>query len=174
MVRITSRPLPPDSLLAAHMDRIAGGAGPANHYTDCFTADVPRSVTLPKLVGAFYNSPAFRPERLVLHLIGKGSDGDDVAALAAAETQHFAAWSVEARSDNAILLEDFQRRTCSWLMTEPLAANAPTIAGRTRLHFGSGIRHADGALVRALIPLHRLYAKTLLASAVKTIGRGGA
>ncbi len=163
MVAIQTRALPPDSLLAKH--------AAADDYTDCFTADVPRAVTLPDFVTAFYNSPAFRPERWILHLIGKGSDGTDVAKLAASETTSFAAWNLVNRTESEILLQDFQNRTSSWLAVEPLATTAPTIKGRTRLSFGSGVRRPDGPAVSALMPFHRFYAKTLLQSAVRRLNR---
>lgn len=161
MPKAQSRTLPPDSLLA--------GFAAEGDYTDCFTCDVARGVSLPQLIGAFYNSAAFRPERWALHAIGKGSGAADVAALAAGETREFAAWSVVERTDNAILLQDFQKRTCSWLAVEPLATNAPTIKGRTRLFFGSGVRQPDSLAFRLLMPIHRAYAKALLISAAKRL-----
>ncbi len=154
MTDIQSRALPSGSLLAA-------GCAPAD-YTDCFTAEVPRAVSLEEYVIAFYNSAAFRPERWILHAIGKGSGGGDVRALAAGATEEFAAWTVEARTDTEILMRDFQQRTCSWLCVEDLS-------GRTRLYFGSGVRKPDGALVKALMPFHRFYAKTLLKSAAASV-----
>lgn len=158
---ITERPLPADSLLALHNG--------ADAYHDCFTVDLPRGVTLPEYITAFYNSPAFRPERWVLHLIGKGSNAVDVAALAAQQAQGFAAWSVEARTETEIFLKDFQDRTCSWLAVEELATTAPTIASQTRLYFGSGVKRPDTPIFRALMPVHRWYAKTLLSSAAKAL-----
>jgi hypothetical protein len=161
MVTITARALPDDSLLA--------GFAAASCYTDCFTADLPRAVSLSDLITAFYNSPAFRPERWVLHAIGKGSGAADVQQLAAAQTNSFAAWNLVERTDTQILLEDFQKSTCSWLAIEPLAATAPTIQPRTRIYFGSGVKAPDGLLVKTLMPLHRWYAKTLLRSAAGSL-----
>lgn len=162
-LQITERPLPADSLLARHKE--------AASYHDCFTVDVPRAVSLAGYIGAFYNSRAFRPERWALHLIGKGSNGRDVAALAANQTRHFAAWSVEDRTDTEIFLRDFQGRTCSWLCVEPLPSATPTIASTTRLYFGSGVRQPDTAIFRGLMPVHRWYAKALLGSAAKQFAR---
>ena len=155
---IQSRPLPPYSLLARHST--------AEDYTDCFTVDVPHAVTLEQFITAFYNSPAFRSERWVLHVIGKGSGGEDVRALAAGESKTFAAWIMEARTNTAILMRDFQHRTCSWLAVEALTS------GNTRLFFGSGVRRPDGALVKALMPFHRWYAKALLKSAASALSQG--
>jgi len=92
-----------------------------------------------------------------------------VRALAAGEVQQFAAWNLVGRTETEILLQDFQSRTCSWLCAEPLATTAPTIKGRTRLYFGSGVRHPGSASVKALMPFHRFYAQTLLGSAAKRL-----
>lgn len=161
MSAIETRSLPPESLLAGH-------ASP-DDYTDCFTVDISRAVTLAEFITAFYNSPAFRPERWVLHLIGKGSGGEEVRKLAGSEVESFAAWNLVSRTETEILLQDFQNRTCSWLCVEPLATTAPTIKGRTRLCFGSGVRQPDGPLVKALMQLHRWYAKALLRSAARRL-----
>ncbi|MXO82402.1 hypothetical protein GRI35_03295 [Altererythrobacter aestiaquae] len=135
---------------------------------DCFTAELPRAVSLQDYITAFYNSAAFRPERWALHLIGPklpgGTGGEDVRKLAAGEVDTFAAWTVEARTDTAILMRDFQQRTCSWLAVK-------AHAGKTRLYFGSGVQRPDGALVKALMPFHRFYAKALLKSAVGALER---
>ncbi|GAA4642772.1 hypothetical protein GCM10023115_07460 [Pontixanthobacter gangjinensis] len=163
--RISARPLPPHSLLAQHTK------ARATDYTDCFTIDLSGKITLPAFITAFYNSPAFRPERWALHLIGKGSGAQDVASLAAAQITDFAAWSVVARTESEILLQDFQHRTCSWLMVEPLATTAPTIMGRTRILFGSSVRNPGSPVFRALMPVHRWYAHRLLGSAAKALGR---
>ena len=165
MKPVQSRILPPDSLLAQHTK------ARASEYTDCFTIDIASTVSLPDYATAFYNSPAFRPERWALHLIGKGSGAQDVAKLAAAQTTDFAAWSVIARTETEILLQDFQHRTCSWLMVEPLATTAPTIIGRTRLHFGSSVRNPGSPIFRALMPVHRWYAQRLIGSAAKALRR---
>lgn len=155
MTPIEASTLPGDSLLT--------GFARADDYTDCFTCEVARQVSLSDFIAAFYNSPAFRPERWVLHLIGKGSGGADIARLAAGQTDSFAAWSVIRRTDNEILLQDFQHRTCSWLAVTALAPD------RTRLSFGSGVRNPGSLAFRLLVPVHRAYARALLASAVRAL-----
>lgn len=161
MPTVQSRLLPPESLLACHAQ--------TGDYTDCFTCDVARAVSLEQLIEAFYNSAAFRPERWALHLIGKGAGGADVDALAKGTTTHFAAWSVVARSADEIVLQDFQHRTSSWLMVAPLVREAPGIPPSTRLHFGSRVRRPDSLTVRVLMPVHRFYARALLKSAAKRL-----
>lgn len=156
MPAIETPALPAASLLAQHRG--------AECYRDCFRVTVPRRFSLNEYIEAFYASFAFTPERYVLHLIGKGSSRADITALAEGRAQDFAAWSVEAREDEQILLRDFQNRTCSWLMVEPVGDTA------TRLWFGSGVRHPDKGLVSALMPFHRWYSRVLLAGAVRKLG----
>ena len=114
--------LAPGALLERY--RIDGG------HTDCYVAEVPRSVDLGQFITAFYTSRAFRPERWLIGVaLGKKADDSDVARLACAQTTRFSAWSVEDRRGDEILLCDFQSRTRSWLKVLP-------IEGGNRLHFG--------------------------------------
>lgn len=147
--------LPSKSLLAAY--RVEGG------HVDCYIADLPHPVDLPRLITAFYTSMAFRPERWLLGvLLGKRADNRDVARLAAGEVERFSAWSVEARTDTEILLCDFQGKTRSWLMVTPQGTG-------TRIYFGSAVVPArsrtDRAAFSALLWFHRWYSRRLLSSA---------
>ena len=151
--------LPADSLLDRYRQ--------AGDYTDCRVAELPNSVSLAELISAFYNSAAFRPERWLLGtVLARGADAADVASLAAGTTARFAAWSVEARSADQILLCDLQGRTRSWLMAKPLPRG-------TRLYFGSALvtlRSGSGSFVfRALLEFHRVYSHLLLRSAAKAL-----
>ena len=162
MAAIAPCPLPEGSLLAAHS---RGG-----DHTDCYAAEVPGAVGLAGLVEAFYTSRGFLPERLLLTLIRRGGSAEDARRLARAETDRFAAWRVEARSEHELLLRDTLGRTRSWLRAEPLPG------GGTRLWFGSGVvrreRRGGGGrigrtLFRALLPLHAVYSRVLLGAAVR-------
>ena len=82
----------------------------------------------------------------------------------------FAAWDVEARQDEQILLSDYKGRTRSWLMSEALDnTNRPT----TRLYFGSAVipirgKESEaprmGKTFQALLQFHKLYSQALLSS----------
>jgi hypothetical protein len=136
-------------------------------YVDCFAAEVPRAVSLPQLIEAFYTSRAFRPERWLLGtLLGKRSSNSDVARLAAGEANRFSAWSVEARQGDQILLCDYQGRTRSWLMVQPLP-------GGTRLHFGSAVVKPGDPVFKALLGFHRWYSCWLLRGAVRRLLKFG-
>lgn len=155
--------IPPDSLLAVY--------GRAGNYTDCFTAEVPGHVSFSRFVEAFYSSPCFWPERfLLMALLGKPSSAQDIRDIAAGQTGRFAAWTVEGRGENELLLCDFQQATRSWLMTEPLEQ------GGTRLWFGTalaltgqtGTRRSIGQMTFAALGwFHRLYSRALLWGAVR-------
>lgn len=139
----------------------------AGAYTDCYAADVATRVSFGDYVEAFYVGAAFRPERLVLGLIGKSSNDADARRVAHGEAETFAAWSVEARAADQLLLCDFQNRTRSWLMV------AAREGGGTRLYFGSavvpvGVGSSAGRLgfpFNALLGFHQLYSRVLLGGA---------
>lgn len=153
--KVAPAELPQGALLERY--RQAGG------YVDCFAAMLPRSVTLPGLIEAFYSSAAFRPERwLIGTLLGKRASNADVARLAAGEAERFSAWSVEARCDDQILLCDYQGRTRSWLMVQP-------VPGGTLVHFGSAVVKPGDPVFRALLGFHRWYSWILLSGAVRKL-----
>ncbi|MGB5627424.1 MAG: hypothetical protein WBM61_16955, partial [Woeseiaceae bacterium] len=109
---VIPRDLPEEALLA----RYAKG----QHYTDCFSADVGTAVTLEQLVYAFYTGFVFRLERLVLKwLVSKPSTDEAASQVAAGTRDDFAAWAVEDRAENQLLMTDFRGQTRSWFMVEP-------------------------------------------------------
>jgi Protein of unknown function (DUF2867) len=151
--------LPPGALLDRYRE--------AGDFTDCRSVEVARSVLLADLISAFYSSAAFRPERWLLGaLLGRGANSGDVANLAAGTTERFAAWTVEARTADQILLRDYQGKTRSWLMVEPRPAG-------TQLYFGTAVVKAQsrsGTLFfRTLLGFHRVYSYFLLRSASNSL-----
>ena len=141
-------------------------------YTDCYTTDLAGTITQAAYVAAFYTTSVFKLERLILkYAVSMPSTDDQAKQLAAGTLDNFAAWHVEARSDDQLLMCDFQRRTRSWLMVAPLAGGR---APRTRLYFGSAVvpvknsrtgQLSLGPAFRALLGFHRIYSKVLLQSA---------
>ena len=170
MTRITAPPLPPQSLLARKR-------GP-ECYRDAFRASVAGEVSLGELVTAFFSSRAFLAERMALHLIGRGADHADIAALAAGRTERFAAWQMEAREENELLMHDFLDQTCCWLAVSTRgpdgALDGPLPVperGRTFIWFGTGVREVGGPIMRNLQGAHRFYARQLLAGAARGLAR---
>lgn len=161
---IAEAALPPGALLARYSD----GGG----YADCFVVTVPGRVTQAAFVEAFYTTPLFRLERLVLAaLLRRPSTDRQARALAAGEAEAFAAWTVEAREADQILLCDFMGSTRSWLMSAPDGDGAST-----RLHFGTAVVPRErtgrmGGSFQMMLPFHRLYARALLRAAVGRVKR---
>jgi hypothetical protein len=161
---IESCPLPDTALLGCYL---RGGA-----YTDCYVTDVSGQVSHAQYVNAFYTTFAFRLERLILKwVVSKPSTDAEVNQLAMGSIGTFAAWHVEKRSENQLLLSDFRGRTRSWLMSAPLVTD---IGSGTRLYFGSAViprknsktgKSTMGSGFRALLGFHKLYSFVLLYSA---------
>lgn len=153
---VTAETLPPNSLLARYEAE--------GHYTDCYQVVISRSVALGDFIGAFYCTWLFRLERRILaHFLNRPSTDADVTALAKAETETFAAWQVEARGSDEILLCDMRGATRSWL-----AVAVSKESGTTALRFGSAVVMRDGEVplsYRLLLGFHKLYSRALLALA---------
>ena len=141
-------------------------------YTDCYAADISGSVSHTQYVAAFYTTVVFKLERLILKwAVSKPSSDAQAKQLADGSIDTFAAWYVEGRSENQLLLSDFRGRTRSWLMAAPLNAEG----GRgTRLYFGSAVvpvknsktgRSTLGLGFRVLLGFHKIYSKVLLHAA---------
>lgn len=164
MLSIGSCPLPQGALLHSYQD---SGA-----FTDCYWTEVPYVVTHSQYVTAFYTTPVFKLERLILKwLVAKPSTDAQAALLAANERDKFAAWDVESRCENQLLLCDYQQRTRSWLMIE---AAEEEEGMSTRLYFGSAVvplknsqqgKASFGFAFHALSWFHKLYSIVLLYSA---------
>jgi hypothetical protein len=171
MNRPVLRPLPEHSLLFAYHAR--------GDYTDCFTVDVASDVSQQRFVLAFYTSSLFKVERFILKwLVAKPSTDRQAGLLASGSIDSFAAWTVEDRKPNQLLVCDYQGRTRSWLMVEPITVGH----GATRLFFGTGVvsatdrktgRKTMPLLFRLLLGFHRRYARALLRSAVTKLAANG-
>ena len=142
-------------------------------YMDCYFVDVARVVSCAEYIEAFYTTPLFKVERLILALLAFRPSSDVQARqLASGADNDFAAWSVEGRSSHQLLLCDFLGRTRSWLMTGA-AGNGDS--SHTRLYFGSAVipkkvdttsgRKDFGFAFHALMNFHELYSRALLRSA---------
>jgi len=154
-------PLPENAFLQRYAKR-------PGHYTDCYATDVESSVGLEDFITAFYRSPVFKIERMILKLVlSKPSKDHEVEDLAKNRTSEFAAWSVEARDDSQILLQDFSGNTRSWLMV----ASSGQQENHTRLYFGSAVipgidetgeAKPMGLVFKSLMGFHKLYSRLLL------------
>ena len=161
MTTIQTSPAPPNALI--HKYTSMPGA-----YTDSYMTVIPAQVSFPEYVFAFYTTSLFKVERLILTLtVRKPSTDVQARELSNAKRNSFAAWTVEARDENQILMCDFAGSTRSWLMTVP-AKNG------TRLYFGSAVvprgnsqdgKPSLGFNFQALLGFHKVYSVLLLSSA---------
>lgn len=142
-------------------------------YADCYVTEVETLVSQSAFVEAFYTTALFKVERAILkQLANKPSTDIEARQLGEGTTGAFAAWRVERRSSDQLLLADFTGRTKSWLMAMPVGGAAGS--SRTRLYFGSavipridartGVRKM-GFAFGALLGFHRLYSRLLLKAA---------
>jgi hypothetical protein len=159
--------LPADSVLAAH----AGDGA----YTDCYVATLPRVITQAEYIEAFYTTPVFKIERwLIARFLSRPSTDAQIRQLAQGELSAFAAWSVEQRKPDQLMLA--AGRTRSWLMT---VASDESGGSATTLYFGSAVlprrsrstgKSAMGWQFRALLGFHKLYSRALLRAALTMLG----
>jgi len=162
--------LPADALLRRY-----SGSGA---YADCYVTEIASTVTHAEFVEAFYTTSVFKLERLILRLLASRPSTDSQAnQLALGMLGSFAAWLVEDRTPNQLLLADITGRTRSWLM---VAAHGNAGPGMTRLFFGSAVvpvrdkttgRRSFGFMFRALLGFHKLYSRVLLAAARSRLNR---
>ncbi|MBC7682932.1 MAG: hypothetical protein H7172_11400 [Ferruginibacter sp.] len=154
---IYSTEVPPHSLLLRYCD---------SGYTDCYVTELPFPVTAAQFIEAFYTTPLFKLERLLLSAMLRRPSSDAQAQELGLGCRHsFAIWSVEAREKDQTILA--AGRTRSWLSVTP---GEPV---GTRLFFGTAVvpRHsASGAQAMgfwfwALGAFHRVYSRALLRSA---------
>lgn len=156
--------LPEDSLLRIYERKGA--------YTDCYKAEIGGTIEFAEFVERFYTSPLFKTERCILKwLVSKPSSDAEAQELANGQREIFAAWHVEDRSPNQILMCDYLNRTRSWLMSTVLPNEGPLT---TRLYFGSAVvparstssgQESLGFIFHALLGFHEIYSSALLASA---------
>ena len=162
--------LPPDALLSRYL---TGGA-----FADCYVTEVAHRVSHAEFVEAFYTTALFKIERLILRtFVSRGATDAQAQQLAQGTVDSLAAWSVEARAPDQLLLSDYTQRTRSWLM---VAGPENPRSGGTRLYFGSAVVPARssktgegglGPVFSALLGFHKLYSRSLLSAAASRLSR---
>ena len=170
MLSIEKCPVPTNTMLASYLKD--------GTYTDCYTTEIPRHIPFSEFVFAFYTTFLFKLERFILNwTVAKPSTDTQARQLADGTGEKFAAWRVENRNTNEILMCDFRGRTRSWLMTSPVST---VNDHRTRLYFGSVIvptrnlktgKSSIGFGFQVLLVFHRVYSVLLLYFAKSSIER---
>lgn len=172
MLDISESSLPDGALLARYHGEESGHG--ASAYVDCFTTRLNRHVSISEFVATFYQTWLFRLERFILaSLAGVRSTDEDAIAVAEGHADGFAAWDVEARAEDQLLLSDLNGRTRSWFRVEQAGTG-------TQLFFGSAVLPVVDAetgearvtrTYRWLLDFHRFYSVLLLASARRKLTR---
>lgn len=167
--RVQQIPVPTDSFLH---DQVLM----RNAYADCFMVRIAGTVTFSAYVEAFYTTPIFKAERLILRLLARQPSTDQQAReLAMGTRDTFAVWRVERRSPTELLL--VEGRTCSWFRILPPGSDGEH---NTVLMFGSAIFAAKkarggkpqlGIWFKLLIGPHLIYSRLLLAAARRRLIR---
>lgn len=151
--------LPEQSLLQRYVD--------SGDFTDCYSLDIQQPVSFEQYVEAFYCSWLFKLERWILTwAVRRPSTDAQAKQLALGTAKQFAAWDVEDRLDQQLLMCDLHQRTRSWLRS----CATPT---GTRLYFGSAVVKQSGGkenpkmgfVFAALSGFHALYSRALLRAA---------
>ena len=159
----------PNSLLASYAE---------NGYADSYCTELPGHISMEDYVFSFYTTALFKLERFILiWTVRKPSNDLQAKELMDGKTDKFAAWTIEARKDNELLMCDMLKRTRSWFMVKHTNINDTP---RTQLYFGTGIAAATrGATVKTsiglfftlLLPFHKLYSVFLLLFAKRKLAR---
>ena len=170
MPAVTDTPVPPDSLLG----RLAAER---RAFADAYTLKLPRAVSQADFVEAFYTTRLFKVERLLLTLLGRPSSDAAARALARGEGQRFAAWTVEARAGDELLMREDSGGTRSWFKTEAGEGGGTTLwfgsAVVPRRPPGAGAAPRMGLVFHALLGFHRHYSRALLAAAARRLQAPG-
>lgn len=170
MFSIKTCPVPANTLL----DRYSTNGA----YTDCYWTEVPGEISFPEYIFTFYTTPLFKLERSILKLfVAKPSTDIQARQLANGVSKNFAAWYVEDRNEDQMLLCDFIGRTRSWLKVAALSTAGDV---GTRLYFGSAVvrecspktgKLSLGFGYQALLGYHKVYSVLLLYAAKSRIVR---
>jgi hypothetical protein len=173
MFSVTQDVVPEDALLKTYR----GGLRPESwrESGDCFSVAVDRLTDLADFVFAFYTSPVFRIERLILRLLAGASSTDSEARrLADGSGTSFAVWRVGERTATQLLMCDRYERTRSWFKVVPLDSR------KTLLQFGSAVASRRGQPIESrsrsfffglLLRFHVMYSQILLYAAKRGVMR---
>jgi hypothetical protein len=102
-------------------------------YADSYVTEVQGYIPFPTYVFAFYTTALFKVEAFILtYSVKRPSDDGQAQELADGSRNEFAAWNVEGRSENELLMCDMSGRTRSWFMVRHLDSC-------TQLYFGSAV-----------------------------------
>jgi len=147
-------------------------------YADSYRTEIQGHISLTVYVFAFYTTALFKLEQFILTYTARRPSNDTQAReLADGTRNEFAAWTVESRNENELLMCDMLGRTRSWFMVIHLGMED---SQRTQLYFGSAVvpkkdqetgKTSLGSVFRALLGFHKIYSVLLLYSARTKLAR---
>ncbi len=159
----------PDSLLASYFE---------NGFADSYRTELSGHISLEEFVFGFYTTKLFKLERFILAwTVLKPSNDMQAKELTENKTNKFAAWTVENRRENELLMCDMLERTRSWFMVNQIGTKENP---RTQLYFGTGIapttkgktgKSSIGLFFITLLPFHKIYSVLLLYTAKTRIAQ---
>ncbi len=143
-------------------------------YTDSYRTELPGYITLPTFIKAFYTNWLFKIEAFILKYAAKRPSNDvEAQELANGSRIRFAAWDVEGRNENELLMCDMMGRTRSWFMVTHENE-------RTQLYFGSAVvamrnpktgKSSLGPIFTVLLGFHQIYSFLLLYFASRNVAK---
>ncbi len=161
MLSIKKCAVPPQALLSKYL---VDGT-----YTDSYRTEIQGQIPFADYVFAFYTTTLFKTEAFILaHSIKRPSNDNQAKELANGARNDFAAWQVEGRRDNELLMCDMSGRTRSWFMVIQIDSEHNK---RTQLYFGSAVvpktdqktgKSSLGFVFIAFLGFHKLYSILLL------------
>ena len=138
-------------------------------YTDTYRTEIQGHIPFTAYVFSFYTTTLFKVEAFILaHTVKRLSNDNQARELADGERNEFAAWRVEGRNENELLMCDMSGRTRSWFMVHHLGSEDNK---RTQLYFGSAVVPKEnpktgesslGFVFQALLGFHKIYSILLL------------
>jgi len=150
----------PNTLVASFLEK---------GYADSYRTEVDGHVSMEDYVYKFYTSPLFKLERFILTWsVRKPSTDKQAKEISEGNTNKFAAWTLEDRRENELLMRDMADRTRSWFMVNHLGTRENP---KTQLYFGTGIspspkrnpeKSSIGLFFNAMLPFHKVYSVLLL------------
>jgi len=170
MLSIEKCDVPPNALLSKYsLDGM---------YTDSYRTEIQGHITLAEFVSAFYTTWLFKIEQFILtHIAERPSNDIQARELANSTRNKFAAWDVENRNDNELLMCDMLGRTRSWFMVNHLGTEDNKW---TYLYFGSAVipeknkktgKSSLGFVFLILLDFHKIYSFLLLYFARQKVTR---
>lgn len=163
MTPVAQVPVPKGSFL----DKVGQGDGV---YTDCFEVEIAADISFADYITAFYTTPLFKAERLLLRVFARAPSTDaEARQVGQGDADRFVLWRKVERGENQLLMR--AGRTSSWFMLVPQTTEHQVL---TKLMFGTVVlpvmnpetgQTRLGPGFELLLWPHKFYSRCLLSAA---------